>query len=461
MKLIPSFCKYALQYSPSPREDRNDFVFSIPTTEVTREFEIAVVTTLRKFVTSYIKCCPFSKSLTMKKGPVPQKCICYFYVLVLMCLAPKLLFGQVDSLPTRDERAILLHSAIMGENRTLWIHLPTDYKTTSNTYPVLYVLDGDSHFGHASDMADFLAGYDRNRIPGMIVVGVVNVDRGRDFTPVHPQLSSSETDSATVLKTSGAGRFLRYLEAEVIPYVNSHYRVQPYRILGGHSLAGLFALYVKETKPDLFPAMILISPAINGVNDHMLTDTRRMFRTEHPHNGKLFISISNETTQKVDALAAQLKQSAPGWFDWDFKKYPDENHFSVPYKSLFDGLKFIYKDWFIDFYGSVGISYRDVVEHFNTLSVEFGYTISPTEDFINNCGYNQLRSKHLDNAIELFMQNVKLHPNSYNVYDSLGEAYMNAGKKDLAISNYKKSLELNPHNDDGRKMLKKLKATKP
>lgn len=42
----------------------------------------------------------------------------------------------------------------------------------------------------------------------------------------------------------------------------------------------------------------------------------------------------------------------------------------------------------------------------------------------------------------------------------LGEAYMDAGKKDLAISNYKKSLELNPHNDGGRDMLKKLEATK-
>lgn len=396
----------------------------------------------------------------MKKEPMPQKRILYFYILTLLCLVPNFLFAQIDSLPTRNEQAILLHSAIMGEDRTLWIHLPDDYKTTSNTYPVLYVLDGDSHFSHASAMADFLAGYDRNRIPRMIIVGIVNVDRGRDLTPVHPQLNSSETDSATVLKTSGAGRFLRYIEEEVIPYVDSHYRVQPYRILAGHSLAGLFALYVKEAKPDLFPAMILVSPAVNGVNDHLLAGSKVMFTTGHPHNGKLFIVIGNENTQKVDALAAQMRRNAPDWFEWDIKKYPDENHFSVPYKSLFDGMKFIYKDWFIDFYSDAGISYTDVVKHFNTLSVEFGYTIRPTEDFINSCGYNQLRSKHLDNAIELFTQNIKLHPNSFNTYDSLGEAYMNAGNKALAISNYKKSLELNPHNNGGREMLKKLEASK-
>ncbi len=380
--------------------------------------------------------------------------------LIIIFAIPKSAIAQIDSLPVQNEKAVLIKSKVLSENRTLWIHLPADYNTTSNTYPVLYLLDGDSHFSYASQLVSFLSGYDRDRIPDMVVVGIVNVDRGRDFTPVHPQRDSNSTDSATVLNTSGAGRFLRYIDEEVVPYVDSHYRVQPYRILAGHSLGGLFALYVKETKPNLFPGMILISPAINGVNDHMLATVNNLFTLSHPHNGKLFITIGNEGTQKVDALAAQLKRLAPAWFAWDFRKYDDENHFSVPYKSLFDGLKFFYKDWFIDFYGNASISYQDIAKHFDILSAEFGYTISPTEDFINSCGYNQLRSKHLDNAIELFAQNVKLHPNSYNAYDSLGEAYMNAGNKALAISNYKKSLELNPHNEGGREMLNKLESGK-
>ncbi|HVW13738.1 MAG TPA: alpha/beta hydrolase-fold protein [Mucilaginibacter sp.] len=388
----------------------------------------------------------------------------YFYRLLIAVIVVFAFYGQVsaqiDSLPARNDTATLIKSKIMPESRTIWIHLPPDYNTTTNTYPVLYVLDGDSHFQQASTAADFLAGYDRDRIPEMIVVGITNVDRGRDLTPIHPQLSSSETDSVTVLKTSGAGRFLRYIDEEVIPYVDLHYRVAPYRILMGHSLAGLFALYVKETKPDLFHAMILVSPAIGGVNDHMIADVGKVFSSRHPHNGKLFITLGNENPQKVDALAAQLKHLSPDWFAWDLRKYDDENHFSVPYKSLFDGLKFIYKDWFIDFYGSASLSYQDMVKHFAVLSAEFGYSISPTEDFINSCGYAQLRSKHLDNAIDLFAQNVKLHPNSFNAYDSLGEAYMDAGNKTLAISNYKKSLELNPHNDNGRAMLKKLEGGK-
>lgn len=59
-------------------------------------------------------------------------------------------------------------------------------------------------------------------------------------------------------------------------------------------------------------------------------------------------------------------------------------------------------------------------------------------------------------AIEIFKLNVKMYPQSANVYDSLGEAYMNDGQKELAIQNYKKSLELNPDNTNAKEMLKKL-----
>jgi len=159
----------------------------------------------------------------------------------------------------------------------------------------------------------------------------------------------------------------------------------------------------------------------------------------------------------VDLLASNLKQSAPGWFNWSYKRYEDENHFSVPYKSLFDGLKFIYNDWFIDYYGTSSITFQDIVRHFNTLSAEFGYKINPTEDFLNNCGYNQLRSGHLENAIAIFVENVKNYPRSYNTYDSLAEAYMKSDSRKSAISNYKKSIELNPNNDKGKKCSKNWK----
>ena len=63
-------------------------------------------------------------------------------------------------------------------------------------------------------------------------------------------------------------------------------------------------------------------------------------------------------------------------------------------------------------------------------------------------------------AIEIFKLNVAEYPKAFNTYDSLGEAYMVSGNKELAILNYKKSLELNPQNTNATSMLKRIE-TKP
>lgn len=79
------------------------------------------------------------------------------------------------------------------------------------------------------------------------------------------------------------------------------------------------------------------------------------------------------------------------------------------------------------------------------------------ERAINSLGYRLLRHKRTDDALKVFEANVKTHPDSWNAYDSLGEAYMTAGQKDLAVKNYEKSVELNPKNSGGVEMLKKLR----
>ena len=86
------------------------------------------------------------------------------------------------------------------------------------------------------------------------------------------------------------------------------------------------------------------------------------------------------------------------------------------------------------------------------------------EKAINQLGYTLLYSLsysgHEQDAIRVFQQNVQDFPQSSNVYDSLGEAYMKVGEKDLAITNYEKSLQLDPKNQNAVAQLKKLKEPK-
>lgn len=78
------------------------------------------------------------------------------------------------------------------------------------------------------------------------------------------------------------------------------------------------------------------------------------------------------------------------------------------------------------------------------------------EPELNTLGYLLLQSQKVKEAIEIFKLNVEAYPQGFNTYDSLGEAYMVNGDKELAIQNYKKSLELNPQNSNATAMLKKL-----
>jgi two-component SAPR family response regulator len=78
------------------------------------------------------------------------------------------------------------------------------------------------------------------------------------------------------------------------------------------------------------------------------------------------------------------------------------------------------------------------------------------ESDFNSFGYKELRNKNFEKAIQIFSINVALYPNSSNVYDSLGEAYMKSGDTINAINNYKKSLALDSENKRAKRNIKRL-----
>ena len=96
----------------------------------------------------------------------------------------------------------------------------------------------------------------------------------------------------------------------------------------------------------------------------------------------------------------------------------------------------------------------DEAVNFYSKKIEQGKEIP--EMLMNLLGYNFLNKKQYKKAIGVFKLNIKAYPESFNVYDSYGEALMAAGDKDKAIETYKKSIELNPRNTNGIEKLKEL-----
>ncbi len=83
------------------------------------------------------------------------------------------------------------------------------------------------------------------------------------------------------------------------------------------------------------------------------------------------------------------------------------------------------------------------------------------EDQINRLGYTVVNEQNTKAALEVFKLNIELYPNSANCYDSLAECYWKQGELDLAIKNYERALEMDPHGPTGAnatRMLQQVRA---
>jgi len=101
---------------------------------------------------------------------------------------------------------------------------------------------------------------------------------------------------------------------------------------------------------------------------------------------------------------------------------------------------------------------EEAVKQYHALKASAPTTYNFDEGELNSLGYQLIAVKNFKDAVRILQLNVEAYPRSSNAYDSLGEAYMDAGEKPLAIANYRKSLELNPKNANGARMLKKLQT---
>jgi tetratricopeptide (TPR) repeat protein len=109
----------------------------------------------------------------------------------------------------------------------------------------------------------------------------------------------------------------------------------------------------------------------------------------------------------------------------------------------------------IDLFGGKGTSAERAV-----LLLSKRFTPAKVEREINTTGYTLMRGGKAERALELFEFNTRIFPESWNAWDSLGEAHFNLGHKEEAIRAYQKSLELNPDNEAAEKMIARIKGGK-
>jgi CubicO group peptidase (beta-lactamase class C family) len=147
------------------------------------------------------------------------------------------------------------------------------------------------------------------------------------------------------------------------------------------------------------------------------------------------ILLGNNVNEKVFEISDAIRAILEG----ESYTLPKKSFFTQ-YRKELDSLKI---DDFITLYHSVRISQKEIYDVEN-------------EGVLNKIGYQLMNNKRLDDCIAIFNLNIQQFPTSANVYDSMGEAYYIKGDMKLATLNYKKSLELDPRNDNARQMIEKI-----
>jgi predicted alpha/beta superfamily hydrolase len=352
-----------------------------------------------------------------------------------------------------------IESKVLAETRTYVIHTPAYYKNGRDAYPVLVLLDAENNFAYTSAAVHLLSS--NGRIPAMIVVGINNTDRRRDMTPSKPATG----DGGATWKGSagGADRFLSFIADELLPTIDRDYRTRPYRVLIGHSLGGLFAVYSLMNRLDVFKGYLVTSPALWWDEQALIKTAQPFFAAHKDLRADLYMSMANEGEEMLGGawkLSAVLEESKLPNLRWQFKRYPEEDHGTVPYISTYDGLQAIFAGYSITnpiaLFEEGGLPAFE--RHYAAVSKRMGYTIeAPARAYGDALSELSNRGRFVE-AEEIGRKMLEIDPKNTWALSALAEIAAKQKDDARAISYLTKVLQLYPGNSQTRGLLVNYKV---
>lgn len=382
----------------------------------------------------------------------------YFYLFTLLLFSFCTKAQESNSFTVGFEKSF--PSKILGEKRTVWIHIPKSNGGNENTgkgrYPVIYLLDGDANFNDIVSITEFMS--NAGLCPPMIVVGILHHSRMTELT--------FGTDKGMPGIVGEGEKFTLYVEKELMPYIESNYPTASYKIFIGHSVGGLTVVNTLIHHPDLFNAYISLDAALWWNNQQMVTEAKMILANKNYKGKTLFMALANRMERGMDTLKVQkdttegtelirsnlafikdISKNKANHLRFQHKYYENDDHSSVRLIGEYDALRFIFDYYKLKIYNSELNDFNFkldslFVTHYNKVSQQIGYLIKPDESQVNGLGYYMLSQKQFIKAEALFKLNIANYPETANCYDGLGDLYLAKGDKLKAIESFKKTLSL-------------------
>ncbi|SMD45510.1 hypothetical protein SAMN00777080_4164 [Aquiflexum balticum DSM 16537] len=376
-----------------------------------------------------------------------------------------------------------LYSEVLNEPRKIYIQLPAGYTPEKNQkYPVVFILDGEMFLPTVNEVQNYYSG---GFTPEMVMVGISNdKNRVRDLTT---STITTKYGMPFHEKNGEADNFRKFIETELIPFIENKYPVTDYRTLIGHSYGGLFTISTLINQPDLFANYLAIDPSLDWDDQKLLNEAHKTIATRNYENKALFLSLSGQLHMQnpqitIDnvmqdttdftlfarsniAFSNMVKQNAKNRLSLEWKFYPRDIHGTVTFPSIMDGLISLF-EWYqwenTDKFNSPDtpkeellgiIKYRE-----KKLKDHFGYAEPPyPEEILNMSGYMNMDMEQFEKAKMYFELATEYYPESANAFDSMADYYEAKGDSSNAIKYVTKAFELSG-NDYYKKRIEGLKV---
>lgn len=353
-----------------------------------------------------------------------------------------------------------LASKVLSEERTVIVQLPKSYaQNPDKKYPIIYRLDGANTLSMLNAVLESLQS--QRAAPDVIVVAIENTDRLRDLYP-----NVNRDPNGPVGYGGGGAKFLQFITSELMPMVESKYRVHDFRIIAGASAAGAFSLYAMQQAPELFNAALTYSAAVWWANGATAETTVEFLKNNKKLDHYLYTAIGNEGAPMrsyYDAMISDIRKNKPKGLRWHNDVFSDVPHNLVTNAASFKAYYSLFYSEYMrpkDYDGDLS----SIEKYYEAVSQQRGEKIEAAEWVIRDLGYHFVTQQNFDEAFKLFKYGIERYPNTPDAYNGLAYGYEQSGQFENALEQVNKALALASSDYDGydvyvsrrERLLKKL-----
>ncbi|MHA2249642.1 MAG: alpha/beta hydrolase [Candidatus Kariarchaeaceae archaeon] len=251
-----------------------------------------------------------------------------------------------------EHETFIFESSIVGRNYSIQIGYPQNYSESDKKYPVIFLLDADWNFDTCSQiMAELM---EQGKIPKAVLIGIGYIPMDQLFIYSLRITDFFYPHDPSEPVTGGGENFSKFIQDELIPYLDNNYNIDPSnRTLIGHSAGGYFTLYslfkYRSSTTSSFKNYIAISPAIGYFNYYLLDMEDEMADSiEGELPLRLFLTAGDPDrdlpnfAENARILKDKLEKREYQEFKLKAKEYQGLDHGAVLEPSIIDGLSWIF-----------------------------------------------------------------------------------------------------------------------